>query len=264
MVVAHREQPVLAVEAFAPPLVTLATRIVGRPLDLQLVAVALRRRLGHIDELIPGLRRLFARAADEVLVVEEGQGADGGRQGVILAVEGGGPDHREERALDRARAERVGGEGEQDLLLDIDREPAVVDVDHVRVLARLDRGGKLLAEVIVGEVDLLHLDLRVGLLELRNQLVDQRDLGIELVLPVFDLHVALHLQRRGEAARPCARARRGGRTRCAGTAHRRRRARHSGGRAGRRGTAWSHRRGAAGGTTTARDRRRGGAATRRQ
>jgi hypothetical protein len=172
-------------------------------------AVDLGHGLRRGDEFVERLgRRGDAGLLHEAFVVEERERAHGGRQRPVLVALLHGLHHREELGVDLGGREDVGRQRLDQVRRHIVVEPAVEELHHVRSLARGDGRGDLRAVVRVGEVGHLDGDVRIGGLELLDQLLHRGDAGVEEVLPVFDLH------RVGGRAEKCGDAGRGGERQC--------------------------------------------------
>ena len=150
--------------------------------------------LGHlprrVDQLVQGLRRLRRiepGLLHELPVPEEREGADRGRHGIVPPVHLHLPDERVEVALDLRGVEQLGGQGLQQLGLQVILEPPVEELHHVGPLSGGNRGRDLQPEVVVRDVGVLHPDAGVRRLEALDELVDGLDALREGVLPVLDL-----------------------------------------------------------------------------
>ena len=172
------------------------------------IAAPVRQSTGCLDELIPRPRGApEAGLGQQVRVVEEGQGAHRRRQRPVLAIQLGRTHHGRELGLDLLRREGALGQRLQVARPDVQGQPSVEEVDHVRAAPGRHRGCDPLVVGLVGERLVHDLDVRVFGLELPDQLVDGGHLGGVLVLPVGDgdlpgrgrAHHARHCQ--GDAQR---------------------------------------------------------------
>ncbi len=195
----------LAHQNLTPPMLVLSRHIERDAFGQKIAgSVALRRLRGSFDHFIQRLGRIVrveASVGEELLVIEQGQRAHSSRQTVILIAALHRRNNREEFALNLVMRERVLRQRLQNTASHELVQPAVEKLHHVRALARHLRCDYARLIVVVRERDLLDFDVRIGLLEILDQLVHRLDACLEDILPIFDFDSLSGIDRKGAEPR---------------------------------------------------------------
>src|SRR5207249_761309 len=146
----------------------------------------LLQRLGHLDELVPRARHLEALLGEQVLPVDEDRRRGGVTDAVGLAVPLAEIAERLDEVVLWDRVGEVVHRSEEPLRRERDARDRLA-VRRVRRRAGRERGGELLFQVAPGEPLDLDRDVRVRLLILGSDLVQDREgLRLGLGLPEPD------------------------------------------------------------------------------